>query len=511
MTERKSPDFHRPSVKRGAKLISRSSKLSSSSVVTPPKAAVAAPNAKNDELHRRRNPFNDILKHGNMGVENAGHAGPSSVSQEPSNASVRPQPSADGIDIRMAHRVAELERALAVAKEEQDALREDLAKVKEQRQTDQDTIEHLEQQLDHTYRSAPRTPSRASSGHWRDSEDDADEDAIRQNHELCYKLAERQEQLACEDALHHNNLERPSSREESEDLRFRLHTAEKEGQERLQQLLSLKSSISSLTRLDPQVTDGDLTESFSQLANRIREWTISNFRRSKVELSNIPPDTRTVLRSITPDYENLLAQDRLALFQAIVANILMQVFQEPIVVGIPSVGPLAGIRSIAEKLQEPGFSEYSEWRRATIRLLESCSEQKEDIQQKRKHLLLESAGEVRQLLGTLTSVVLTSDAHDALLVIVSTAIELQRTLAMQRARYDVVFFRGTRTAFDDRYMETINDVEGNVDENSDMGIDQTFLFCVFPGLLKFGDEWGQHPEISNVLLKARVCSGVGNT
>jgi hypothetical protein len=444
-------------------------------------------------------------------VEDSSHNGPSALGHEPSNVTPRPQPSEDGIDIRMAHKVAELERALAVAREEQGALRKDLADVRERRQADQDTIQRLEHQLGPTHRSGSEAPSRASSGHWRDSEDDEDEDVVRQNHELCYKLGQRQEQLASEDALHHDDPVRPSSPEGTEDLRLRLHATEKESQERLRQLLSLKSSISSLTRTDPQVTDGELVDSFSQLANRIREWTISNFRRSKMESNNVPPETSTILRSIMPDFESLAATDRLAFFQAITANALMQIFQEPLIVGISSVGEIGNIRSFAGRLQYLGLTEFSEWRLATVRLLECNETQRHPLRQGKEHIRAQLAGEIRGLLWTLTAVTITTDAYNVLRGIVSSAIELQRTLALQRATYQVLFLRNqdTRMDFDDRTMEAINDLEGIVDEDSDMNIDRTFSFCVFPGLLKFGDEWGQHPEVSNVLLKARVCSSVG--
>jgi hypothetical protein len=503
---------HRLGAKRGVKLISKPSKPASDTVVTPPKAAVAVPNPKNDQVHRRRNPFNDMLRHRNMGaVEDLGHNGPSAPGHEPSNSTPRPQPSEGSIDTRMARKVAELERALAVAREEQVALRKDLAEGRERRQTDQDTIKRLEHQLGPTYRNGSDAPSRASSGHWRDSEDDADEDLVRQNHELCHKLGQRQEQLASEDALHHDDPVRPSSPEGTEDLRLRLHAAEKESQERLQQLLSLKSSISSLTRTDPQVTDGELMESFSQLANRIREWTISNFRRSKLDLNNLLPETHAILRCIMPDFENLLARDRLAFLQAVTADALMQIFRELLIVSMPSVDAPAGIRSFAHCFQNSRSIEFSEWRRTTIRLLESNEAQRYPLGNEKEQLLHHLAGKIKDMLQwELTATIITTDAYNVLAGIVSTAIELQRTLALQRATYQVLFLHNqdTRMDFDDRTMEAINDLEGIVDEGSDMNIDRTFLFCVFPGLIKFGDEWGHHPEISNVLLKARVCSGV---
>jgi hypothetical protein len=59
-------------------------------------------------------------------------------------------------------------------------------------------------------------------------------------------------------------------------------------------------------------------------------------------------------------------------------------------------------------------------------------------------------------------------------------------------------------------MESVNDLDNMVDDDGDVDpSDRQFLFCVFPCLEKFGDEWGENSQVSNVLLKARVCCGVG--
>ena len=113
-------------------------------------------------------------------------------------------------------------------------------------------------------------------------------------------------------------------------------------------------------------------------------------------------------------------------------------------------------------------------------------------------------GEASHILFTLTSVSLAPNAQSTLAGMLKDAMGLQRTLALQKARYKLLFFRrqDDNMQFDDRTMETVNDIDPAMED------DRKFLFCAFPGLIKYGDEWGEHSEMSNIVLKARVCSGV---
>ncbi|KAI4675123.1 uncharacterized protein J4E88_008027 [Alternaria novae-zelandiae] len=386
----------------------------------------------------------------------------------------------DAVDARTAHRIADLEQALAVAKEEQNLAREELSRLRQYREADQDTIEELRAQLTQSASNADTVSP-----------------------------AQLEERLASHDKTHQNRLERPQPNGEADDLRLRLHAAEKESQERLQQLLALKSSISSLTRMDSQITDSELAESFSQLANCVREWTVSNFRRSKLNLDNLPKETEEVLSALNPLYSvNIRSTDKLALYQAIVSNSLMQIFDAPVVFGLPSTGPFATLRPLAEHTRHLGTT-YREWVRATVQILER-SEASSAIETEREASLHRLTGEISHMLFTLTSVSLPSSAQSTLTGILKDAVGLQRTLALQKARYQLLFFRcqDASMQFDDRTMEAVNDVDPAVEDGADMDMDRRFLFCAFPGLVKWGNEWGEYAEMSNVLLKARVCSSV---
>lgn len=430
-------------------------------------------------------------------------------------------------DTKAADKIAELEQTLVVSREEQNALREELAKAREHGLVYKGTIEDYRRQLAVRYQtqSPPgafhpnsRPTSRRSNSISMDYEQEVDprrsltfqrEDLVEQNYDLRSKLAQLQDQLMSQEALYQSRIEQARSRSETEwnELTSRLHIAEKESQERLQQLLSLKSSISSLTRMDSQVTDSELSEGLSQLAHRVREFVISNFRRTKLELSSIPTETVRALEAISPVYKTIDPTDRLALYQALISSAMMHIFREPIIVGLPETGPLAPIRQLAAYIHNTG-ADFREWRRTTIRSLEK-SEAKHTLHQEKVKLVHRLSSEVGHQLFTLTSINLTQNAQSTLMGMLNATADFQHTLLLQKAQYRLHFFNGQEGhLFDEGRMESVNDLDGGLDEDGDV-VQRRFAFCVFPCLEKFGDEYGENTEVRNVLLKARVCCGVG--
>jgi hypothetical protein len=393
------------------------------------------------------------------------------------------------------NRVAELEKALSAVKEEQHMLREELDMVRQQTQAFVDRPGHRTTGTEQSMEYATGNRHQLNV-----------EELYNENHELRYRYAQLQDRLAAQDALHNSEVNHSNThdgRGDYNDLKSRLHATEKESQERLQQLLSLKSRISSLTRAEAEVTDSEFAESFTQLANRVREWVVSNYRRSKLSFQNASPETLQIVGSVCPTYERIKGTDRLALYQAVVSHALMPILQEPVVVGLPTTGPLAAIRPFAEGIQDAG-AEYRAWRRATICAIESSSI-KHVLWRERDRSLQQLAGEIGQTLFTLTSVDLTESAHATLVGILNAAADLQRILSLQKAQYRVTFFRSTPNRdmqFKDQVMESINDLDRTVDGTY---TEREFSFCVFPCLEKFGVE--ESPETSIVLLKARVCCG----
>ena len=532
-------DILRLGVKRTKPSLAKLTKTSSS-IASPPKAAIATAKPKKEEVQRHRNAFNDMLHHrtskeNDRKKESTSNTAPvkgKTVQVEDADADqVRDGMSGEDMaDTRAVDRIAELERALSVAREEQSVMREELAKLREHGLVYRETIEDHRRQLASAY-NHPQSPPGAFHSRSRptsagsvttpmDYEQETSprrfsnnyrrEDPSEQNHDLRSRVAQLQDQLVSQEVHFQARMDQMRSHDEAgwNELTSRLHATEKESQERLQQLLSLKSSISSLTRMDTQTTDGELTETLAQLANRVREWVVSNFRRTKFDLSAVPPETAKALAAILPNYRKVDASNRLALYQALISSSMMHIFRESIVVGLPETGPLSSIRQLAAYMHGAG-ADFQEWRRTTVRSLGKSDAQK-ILQQERERLTHRLCSEIIHQLFTLTSVNLTPAAQTTLESILQGAVALQNTLLLQKAQYRILFYRneeGHEIAFDDQKMEVINDIDSSSED--DMVVERKFSFCVFPCLEKSGDEYGEHANVRNVLLKASVCCHAG--
>ncbi|KAF1997928.1 hypothetical protein P154DRAFT_524462 [Amniculicola lignicola CBS 123094] len=522
--EKKHSDLSSRLIKRSAKIASRSTKAPSSTaaISAPPKAATAPDKAKKEEVQRRKNPFNDMLlnktgKESTTTTTTTTASPPASL--EPESITHKRHSSSSSIqDDQAADRLVELERALALAREEQSELKEELGRVRKHSVVYRETIADYRQQLTEAYSRSPLsdTPERDTSP-MEDVDHDISErhsgdhqrgDLIEQNYDLREKVAQLQEQMIEQDVLYRARLEQQITRGQTEwnELTGRLHQAEKESQERMQQLLDLKHSISALTRIESQVPDSDVATRMDELCYRIREWVISNYRRAKLNFVHLSPSTMQALEFICPKYRDIDLADRLAFYQAIVFSNLMQIFREPIWIGLPDSGPLAHIRHAAMYLLDTG-TDFHEWRRTTIRALEK-SHAKQELEQERNIVLQNMVAKIHRQLHELTSTVPTPAAQSSLLGILNQAADLQHMLHLQKAQYRLHLFQhapGTQVPFDESRMEPINDS----DMDDDSYLARTLTFCVFPLLVKFGDEAGENLQIQNVLLKAKVCCGVG--
>ncbi|KZM20938.1 hypothetical protein ST47_g7957 [Ascochyta rabiei] len=532
--EKKSTDLSsRLSVKRGGKLISKTLGKSSSapSVSALPKAAVGASKVKKDEVQRRKNSFHKMLRASSKEKDSARPVplidpAPSAsqthdshsnhVDSLAANAAV----SAENGRISKLERthgpgdvhLTELEKALAATQAETAALKQELERVKQDAQA---SVEISRYQAAEAHQNATREFAMTveNEAHEVDCKlqhqhHQCDEELMNQNHDLRYRLVEPQDQHMAQSA---RQLPTPMHNEENwEALTLRLHEAEKESHSRLQQLLLLKSSISSLTRTDSQVADSELAEAFAQLANRVREWVVSNYRRTKMNLVDAPSATTELLKSIKTDYEEIIATDKLALYQAIVSRFLMRIFDELVVFGMPGWGMYAGVRAFSAKIQNAG-AEFCEWRRATLRVVEKY-QLGPAFQEQKDEILQGLATELEAILLSITSTNLTPGARASLFGILNTAAELQRTLCLQKAQYRVHFFDNLeheRDHVENRTMEPVNDLEYSTDEGNGQHTAHRFGFCVFPCLKKLGHEVEADTELENIVFKARVCCGVG--
>lgn len=472
----------------------------SSAIHSPPKAAIAAFSTKKEEVPRRKNPFNDMLR----------RKSGDSTDQKKDTAGVRRKSEEHGrqkldLKAKLENQIADLEKTLVIVDQERETLKEETEKLKHQLALAHDAIAELQQQVSEPDRKKElERDSDYYDTSAKELQEHLKDDIVRQNLQLRHKVLQLQDQMSRDLKDHAQQYhESPPKDFELNELRLRLHASEKEAQERLQQLMSLKSSISSLTRQDSQMADSELTEALSQFADRIREWVVVNFRRSKINFDEVPADEMDIIKSIVPNFRAVSGADRLALYQALVSSSMMEIFQEPIIVGLPKVGPLASVRAFADSLT--GSAQH-EWKRATIRALEN-SALLPILRYEVDKLVQRLSDGVAHLLLALTSMNLSTNSRSALQDIFKAAVEIQRTMALQKARYETTFFRNPtlqKPELDDRRMEAINDFDSSTDEDGDVTMQPGFYFCIFPCIEKFGDERGEHLVTGNVLLKARV-------
>ncbi|KAF3046084.1 hypothetical protein E8E12_010934 [Didymella heteroderae] len=545
--EKRSADLsNRLNVKRGGKLISKTLGKSSSppSISAPPNAAIGAPKVKKDEVQRHKNTFHDMLRgsprekdgghtaslnahvsgatqtptypgHGTCGDSNTARATTAIAvggrrssehrkrsAQESERLPARGR-SSEQHTASSPHddRLADLEKALLAAKEEAAVLRHELDRVKQDAQASAEVSRYQAQH------HAPSEDAEMQTDLGSSVQDETDEqereqhaDLLAQNHALRNRLAELQDQLLSQSIY----SEAVHSDSDWNAMTLRLHEAEKESHARLQQLLSLKSSISTLTRIDSQVSDTELAENFSQLANRVREWVISNYRRSKMNSDRLSEESAGVLRAIKKDFENIDVADRLPLYQAVVSRILMQIFDEPIILGMPDGGLHAGLRSFAESAQSGGV-DVREWKRVTLQVVERCTPAAA-LYNWRSQRLASLAVELENIMLSISSTEIAPSARSALISIMNAAADLQRTLCLQKAGYNVIFFHALHKEphrFDEQAMESINHLEERMDDDCEaFARHRDFAFCVFPCLEKIGN------DVQNIVFKARVCCGV---
>lgn len=403
-------------------------------------------------------------------------------------------------------RLVDLERALAAAKEEAAVLRHELDRVKQDAQASAEISRYQAQ------RHVPSEDAEMQTDFEGSAQDESlleeqrhHSNLTTQNHILQNGLAKLQDELLSRPTHYPGPLHSDS---DWNALTLKLHEAEKESQARLEQLLSLKSSISSLTRSESQVSDAELAERFSQLANRVREWVVSNYRRSKLSFDGLPEMSLRVLRIIKTDFRMLNATDKLALYQAVVSRTLMQVFKDPSVFGMSGEGVYGGLRDFATKLHTSGV-DLREWRRVTLQLVERSTPADTMLRWKRERLA-SLASELEGLMLSMSSTEISSNARFALIGILKAAADLQRTLCLQKAAYKVIVFDAPWDdfleddhQFDDRTMEPINELEELTDEHTEPYIHRKFAFCVFPCLQKIDD------DVEHIIFKARVCCAAG--
>lgn len=92
----------------------------------------------------------------------------------------------------------------------------------------------------------------------------------------------------------------------------------------ISQVRGLKEWVSASTRADDTTSDEVLGASMANLGNGLQNWVITNFRKSKIDLSKAKEESLQELAELVPMYEELARTAKVHLLQSVVSRILVQ-------------------------------------------------------------------------------------------------------------------------------------------------------------------------------------------
>ncbi|KAF2762168.1 hypothetical protein EJ05DRAFT_497035 [Pseudovirgaria hyperparasitica] len=272
-----------------------------------------------------------------------------------------------------------------------------------------------------------------------------------------------------------------------------LHTAQKDALDKRKQLLDLKQSISSLTHIENQVTDGEVAERMDGLYHRVRNWVVSNYRRSQPDLACLSNVHLQRLSNCVPRYQDLdLRTWKISVYQAMVMRELIYIFQDEHCYGLPHDGILGQVRTLAQELRSTGL-EYRKWHSGTVELLLRTSP--DSLVQNTKNLALKMADDLLDILHAISSVEATDSAHIALHNIIMEAIGISRLLRVQIPLYSV--FLPREEQFDAANMQ-LTDEQDEEDEQ------KLIALAVTPCVQKISEETNDGSLTKRTIHKAKV-------
>lgn len=222
------------------------------------------------------------------------------------------------------------------------------------------------------------------------------------------------------------------------------------------------------------------------------------------------------LDDLVPMYEQLAAPAKVHLLQSVVSRILVETIFNTYFVGLPKdqADQLAQVEKYLASLSRSqvwacsvttadlkagSVEAVNQWRAMTLTMLRKEATPR---MQEETALVTESViSRVNHILGAITDASATSTRDHALRALVHNSVDLARSLVVQKATFKIYMPKilpHQRTFFETSTMEDI----GAEDEENLTGRE---ISCVtFPGIIKIGDEDGNHPQFTNVVAKARV-------
>ncbi|KAM0706500.1 hypothetical protein Q7P35_005827 [Cladosporium inversicolor] len=307
-----------------------------------------------------------------------------------------------------------------------------------------------------------------------------------------------------------------------EELRAKVHDARQEGrrprdmhssrsQARLgdnglqRQLTELKRSISRSTRVESVATsDATFVQEMGSLAHEIQNWTVNSYRRARISASAeeltaklVPLVNDRQLERLEPVWAGWRSENKIAILQSTVAAILMDIFDDQLLFGMPPHEKWAiSLRKTAHHISTVlEAQQYDKWRACSLELVRQTTVMNKAVDSAASTM----AEYVTTTLDTLSGQASSAAKLASLQPIVKRAITLAHLFRIQRARF-TFDFPAPSTSFDPSFMENVA-----FDRDAEEG--HPIDCATFPLVLKLGDEHGANIEWQNVLLKANVVCG----
>ena len=271
------------------------------------------------------------------------------------------------------------------------------------------------------------------------------------------------------------------------------------------QLTELKRSISRSTRVESVVTsDATFVQEMGSLAHEIQNWTVNSYRRARISASAEELTARLAplvndrqLERLEPLWAGWRPENKIAVLQSTVAAILMDIFDDQLLFGMPPHEEWAvSLRRTSQHMSTVlEAQQYNKWRACSLEIVRQTAVMNKALGSAASTM----AEYVTTTLDTLSVQASSAAKLASLQPIVKRAITLAHLFRIQRARF-AFDFPAPSTSFDPSTMENVA-----FDRDAEEG--HPIDCATFPLVLKLGDEHGANIEWQNVLLKANVVCG----
>ncbi|KAI9848132.1 MAG: hypothetical protein M1838_000628 [Thelocarpon superellum] len=231
-----------------------------------------------------------------------------------------------------------------------------------------------------------------------------------------------QERDRCRDAFHTAQRMAQDRQEEARELR--------------RQVLELKHSISTSTRMEGQTTDDVFREKVKLLGHDLQNWTISNFRKRDIDVSDLPEPARAELFSAVPSYSGRIPHLKLNAIQAIISAILVREVFDQYFYGLvqPRVKQCQQMEEYLSSIAPS--SSANQWRATTLALIRHSKSESTKSSVSQETLALHRR--LLYLLSDLTGkTALSETCSKSLRSMLDQAVLLAHLFRVQRARFEV--------------------------------------------------------------------------